>query len=88
MAPKWLKVPQKSIFLDPIGGPIGAYSAPQTPSCWLLATLDCNALRALHNALHMLSILCLRYFPAFSFHESCIPDLKLYIILDIYCEYQ
>ena len=58
----------------PLGG--GAYSPPpppKPPSCWLLAMLVCNALRALHNALRVLNILCLRYFPAFSFHESCIP---------------
>ena len=64
----------------PLGGG-GAYSAPPPPpippSCWLLATLVCNALRALHNALRVLSILCLRYFPAFSFHESCIPEIGI-----------
>ena len=83
MAPKWLKVPQKSIFSGLCPEPRqgfapgthwgggGGLAAPlsQTPSCWLLATLVCNALR-------VLSILCLRYFPAFSFHESCIPDIS------------
>ena len=79
--------PARALPLDPIGGG-GAYSAPppppKPPSCWLLATLVCNACSTLHNALRVLSILCLRYFPAFSFHESCIPvnnNLNIKILL-------
>ena len=81
--------PVRALPLDPIGGGGGGgglTAPPKPPSCWLLATLVCNALRALHNALRVLSILCLRYFPAFSFHESCIPGVySLFPVVIIVC---
>ena len=59
--------PRQGFAPGPHWGGGGVTAPPPPPAVWLLAMLVCNALRALHNALRVLSILCHVIFLLFHF---------------------